>query len=297
MNPTNSQSHNDDNNDQNNGPREKKIYENITNEKRSSLVRMVMEQSVSLKDASNVLQVNYSSARSILRSFKTTGDIHRKLKGGSLRRVCTADVIDKIESIVSENPGYTLKEIKICLEMEIGKEYTISLSSIDKCLNELGVTLKKAHRELNVVNSQGKIQQRKDYSLWFNNYFSVDYSKIVFADESSFNLHLQRTYARSRVGTRANVTIPTVRTRSISLISSISHTRICFSKVISVTTVNADVFSEYLKELCDFLRNELNMQQVCIILNNVRVHKKENIARITEEYGFEFKFLSPYSYA
>lgn len=271
-------------------------YEKTTNDKRQNLITMFIKEGITIKDASNILKIKYSTGRSIVRSFRLNGSSDLKSKGGSNKRVLSEEVSDKIENMISENQGLSLKEMKNMLERDIWPPFKISLSSIDRCLNSLCITLKKTHRVLDIVNSPEKVNQRKEYSLWFNNNFSMDYSKVIFVDESSFNLHLQRSYGRSRIGERANVTIPAVRGRSVSLISSINSTRICFSKVISESTVNGEVFATYLSELCDYLKNTLNMQEACIILDNARVHRPQDLARITEEYGFEFNFLSPYSY-
>ncbi|KAF7670510.1 hypothetical protein TCON_2842, partial [Astathelohania contejeani] len=88
----------------------------------------------------------------------------------------------------------------------------------------------------------------------------------------------------------------TVRGRSITLISSISAAGMVYSKVISHSTVNGDVFSTFLEEMCYFLKHNLNREEICIILDNARIHKEEHIARITLSYGYYYKFLSPYSY-
>ena len=82
--------------------------------------------------------------------------------------------------------------------------------------------MKLTHRELDRVNSLEKIILRKEYALWFNNYFNNDFSKVVFIDEYSFNLDMKRSLARSRQGTRAIVTVPTVRGRSVSLLASMT---------------------------------------------------------------------------
>lgn len=156
--------------------------------------------------------------------------------------------------------------------------------------------MKTAHKELDRVNAPDKILQRKEYALWFNNYFQNDLSSIVFVDESSFNLHLKRSKGRSLQGTRSNIIVPTVRGRSISIIGSISISQMCLCKAITNSTVNANVFAEYLYELCSYLKNNLEMENAFIILDNARVHKRDDIDRITLEFGYKFKFLSPYSY-
>ena len=156
--------------------------------------------------------------------------------------------------------------------------------------------MKLVHRELDNVNSIQKILLRKDYALWFNNSFSNDFSRIVFIDESSFNLHLQRSYGRSKKGDRANVVTPTVRGRSISLLASMKIKGMGHCKTISNSTVNANVFNEYMNELCIYIRDVLSIEKACLILDNARIHKRDDIERITSQFNYEFKFLSPYSY-
>jgi len=190
----------------------------------------------------------------------------------------------------------TIIEIKRSLESKRSDGFTISMSTINACLKELKITVKLAHRELDRVNSTDKIILRKDYSLWFNNYFNSDYSRAVFIDESSFNLHLKRSHARSKKGTRAIITVPTVRGRSVSLLASMTVNGIRYCKVISKTTVNAVIFSEFIREVCIHLRDELRMENACLILDNARIHRREDILRITSEFNCEFHYLSPYSY-
>ena len=69
-----------------------------------------------------------------------------------------------------------------------------------------------------------------------------------------------------------------------------------YCKTISNSTVNAKIFAEYLKELCDWLRDVAEIENACLILDNARVHRREDLDSITVEYGYTFKFLSPYSY-
>jgi len=173
-----------------------------------------------------------------------------------------------------------------------GIRFSISLMTIDRALRDLQITVKKAHRELDRVNQPDKIVARKEYALWFSNHFINDYRDVVFIDESSFNLHISRSQGRSRMGTRVNTQIPTVRGRSISLIYSISSNQMIFSKVINNSTVNADIFTTYLKELCFFLKNNLSREKVCFILDNARIHKRTDIERIAAINGHSYKFLA-----
>lgn len=100
-----------------------------------------------------------------------------------------------------------------------------------------------------------KIELRKQYSIWFNNYFENNFSKAVFIDESGFNLHLKRSYGRSRRGTRVIVKMPAVRGRSVSLLGSHTVDGMGFCKTITNSTVNSEIFNVYIDELCRYLKD------------------------------------------
>ena len=69
-----------------------------------------------------------------------------------------------------------------------------------------------------------------------------------------------------------------------------------YCKTISNSIVNADIFTEYINELCAYLRDILHIQRACLILDNSRLQKRTEIERITSEFNFEYKFLSTFSY-
>lgn len=86
----------------------------------------------------------------------------------------------------------------------------------------------------------------KVYALWFNKHFNTDYSKVVFVNESGFDLHIQRSHGRSKIGTRENVLAPTVRGRSITLLASLNIDGLQCCNTISHSTVDGDI----LKSIC-----------------------------------------------
>lgn len=268
-------------------------YGKISNEKRESLINLVMEEGESITKAANLMKMKFHTARTIIANYKATGAIDQKPKGGKGKTILSEAVMMKIEELISINPEYSLKELQTRLQ---DNGYKISLSSICRSLQSLKITRKMCHRELDRVNESLKIQQRKEYALWFNNNFDNDYSKAVFVDECSFNLHLKRSFARSKIGTRAVVRTPTVRGRSITLIASMLMNGMGFCKTITNSTVNSSIFNDYLKSLCEYMRDVLEMHSGCIIMDNARVHRKEDIENITTQFGFTYKFLAPYSY-
>ena len=274
-----------------------RTYENISNKKRNNLIRLVFEQNYTIKSAAIALDIKYSTAKTIIKKYERTSNSCKENQGGKRFEIVNEDILNKIENIVESNGSLTLKEIKTKLLTSLNNfNFQISLNTIDRCLQKIGISLKNNHKELYRVNLPDKIELRKEYSLWFNNFFLGDYRKIIFIDETSFNLHLRRTRSRSKIGTRANVMVPTVRGRSISLIASMSINGMHFYKIVSNSTVNSNIFNDYINELCQYLQDVLNMQEAFLIFDNARIHKYENIERILSTYNFHFKFLSPYSY-
>lgn len=273
-----------------------KVYQKVSNEKRKDLIRLVFVENYTIAESARMLEINYGNARKIIKQYETENRVEKNKKGGSEKSALTTNIVNKLEEIIAYHPEFTLKEMKLKIEEYVGNGFTISQSSICKCLQELRITLKLMHHEIERVNEPDILQKRKEYSLWFNNYFNNDYSGAVFIDEAGFNLHLRRSYARARRGERANIRIPTVRGRSITLIASMMNNGMKYCKIISNSTVNADIFSQYVNDLCAYLRDVENLSNACLILDNARIHRKNDIERITNEFGYTYKFLSPYSY-
>jgi len=278
-----------------NANNQKNKYQSVSDEKRSQLIDMTQKQSIDLREAAALLGIKYKTAWTISNSYKKDFKIVKSAKGGSTVTVLKPEILSQIEDLVSIDPEITLRQIKDKL-IENHPGFIISLSSINLALEKLIITIKKSHRELEKVNEEHYIKLRQEFAIWFNERFPNEFDEAIFVDESPFNLHLKRQQARSKKGTRANIRIPTVRGRSVSLIASIGIGGMHFSKIIDNSTVNGDIFASYIKELCSFLRDVKGMNNVCIILDNARIHRKKDMEEITSEFGFQFKFLAPYSY-
>ncbi|KAF7685104.1 hypothetical protein CDIK_4146 [Cucumispora dikerogammari] len=265
----------------------------IENTKRRDIIRMVMEQGYSAKSVADILDLSASSVRNVIAVFKNQQRCDRKPKGGQRNFKVTEHIANRIEDLISENPRITLKAIKGKLMEQ--ENVILSTSTIDNILKKLKITLKKTHRELDRVNNEQTINVRKEFCLWYNEH-NLGGNNMLFIDESSFNLHISRSQGRSYMGTRVNTQAPTVRGRSVTLISCISETGLLFSKVISNSTVTGNLFSLFFEELCTHLRDVLKLENVWLLLDNAKIHRRSSIAEICGRYGFSFNFLSPYSY-
>ena len=87
-------------------------------------------------EASEIVQINYNTARVIVNKYNKHNIVNLKAKGGSIRTVLTAHNINKIEETVTFNSQFTLKDIKEKLEQAADPKILISISSIKRCLEE-----------------------------------------------------------------------------------------------------------------------------------------------------------------
>ena len=100
-----------------------------------------------------------------------------------------------------------------------------------------------SYKQLDRVNSEESIQRRVTYARFFTNNAPLNRDNCIFIDESGFNLHLRRSKARSRVVTRANIIVPTVRGKNTTVIVVANQRGIIHFKIISNGTFNAEKFN------------------------------------------------------
>ena len=61
----------------------KRQYEKVKDSKRQGLIALVLDQGLSIKDVVVALGISYSSARSVMYKYNSSGCINRSKKGGS----------------------------------------------------------------------------------------------------------------------------------------------------------------------------------------------------------------------
>jgi transposase len=277
-------------------------------ETKDTLYRMVYGQDVPIKNAAEFLGISYATARRILSEIKKKEDYENKemeveeeryVVGEDEKRrgaptKMTEEILNIIDSVITHNPGITLKGISRILNNDHG--ITLSKSSVGRGLDRLGITLKDCSKVLDRVNSEDTLRKRREYAEIFINNAPRDPSKLIYIDESGFNLHLRRKKARSRRGTRASVVIPTVRGRNITLILAINDRNVIHYKLISETTCNSEIFRIFCEELLEIISTKEELSNSWIIMDNSRIHKIESLRNNFSFFGCSFIFLSPYSY-
>jgi len=272
-------------------PRRRGRYNVLSKEQKALLVRLVNEGHT-IKDAALSSNMKLSTAKSVYQKYKCNDwELKQRSRGGITKQKLSSNVLNAIEEIVESNSGYTLKQIKGKLSTQ---NINISLATIHRGLCKLKITLKKAAVEVDKMNSRDSIEKRRIFALEFDDWVPEDRSKLIFIDESGFNYHLRRSQARSKINTRAVITVPTVRGRNTTLILAMNNQRVLYCKVIKSGNCNSSIFKEFLTELFEVLEQE-ELHGSFLIMDNAAIHKTREVKLEVEEKQHLIKYLPPYS--
>ena len=103
---------------------------------------------------------------------------------------------------------------------------------------------------------------------------------------------MRNNYGWTEVGTRGNVVVPRIRTRNISVVAALSIARLEHFQVFE-TSVNADRFMDYLRNLLPLIRDRYrnNARIPMLVMDNARIHKTRAVLNLLKKVTF----LPPYS--
>ena len=104
----------------------------------------------------------------------------------------------------------------------------------------------------------------------------LNVAKVVYLDESGFQYVMRRNYGRFVLGKRANVIVPRIRSKNISLCASIGLEGVLFFEIMD-RPYNGEHFSQFIDQLLAALE-ALNKHEITIVMDSVRFHKGSEIA-------------------
>lgn len=147
----------------------------------------------------------------------------------------------------------------------------------------------------------GRQPQKKTFSAseqdplarlrWLTEVLKHDPKRLVFIDESGFNLALTPLYARAPKGQRAYGQVPKNRGENSSLIAALSLDEgVCAAMTVE-GAVDGIAFNIYVQHV---LAPTLRAGQI-VVLDNLQVHKNPAVRETIEAQGCEVLFLPSYS--
>jgi transposase len=127
--------------------------------------------------------------------------------------------------------------------------------------------------------------------LWLAEVLKCDPKRLVFIDESGFNLALAPLYARAPKGQRAYGQVPKNRGENSSLIAALSLDEGISAAMTVEGAVDGIAFNVYVQHV---LAPTLRAGQL-VVLDNLQVHKNQAVRQAIEGCGCEVLFLPSYS--
>ena len=138
-------------------------------------------------------------------------------------------------------------------------------------------------------NSARNLDLRISYASDIENF---DVSKLVYLDETGFNLHTSSKYGYSEKNTKAYLTVPANKGINISLMCAINKDNVIGFEIID-GAFNGDIFKTYTdNHLVPFFN--ANRDSI-LILDNCRFHHRHDVIRLLRQFNIGYRFLPPYS--
>lgn len=127
--------------------------------------------------------------------------------------------------------------------------------------------------------------------VWLTEVLKHDPKRLVFIDESGFNIAMVPLYARAPKGRRAYGQVPKNRGENSSLIAALSLDEGISAAMTLEGAVDGIAFRIYVQEV---LVPKLRPGQI-VVLDNLQVHKNQAVREAIEAQGCELLFLPSYS--
>ena len=126
--------------------------------------------------------------------------VERRARGGARRVKITDEHKHFLEELINDNPSVTLKELQAKLALEMG--LTVCLTTVGNAVNGMMYSYKKMHHEPATMNSLRNKEKRRDFRRTLTEAIGNG-KRIVWQDETNFNVWCTRSTGWSRVGRRA----------------------------------------------------------------------------------------------
>ena len=113
----------------------------------------------------------------------------------------------------------TLEELQEIVEAFC--EIRVSSSTLSNYIGSFRYTLKRFHVKAAAADTDILWEERRNFSRWFLDSV-LQRRKLVFVDETGFQVVTRASRGRSKSGERAEITAPGIRSRNITCIAGIT---------------------------------------------------------------------------
>jgi len=244
-----------------------------------------------IKNYVQTCEIFECSERSLKRwveRYNNTGDIIRKdRKEGSYK--LKKKHIKYIKEIIKNNNDIHMKDLHLRFQQKF-KDITISRQYLSKILRDNNITRKRATFEHFPTTYRGQPRNEKEeLKAFFKKISKFSLDNIISIDETSVSTSLSVNYCRNDLGKRCIIkTDDNSVFKKYSLVVAITNKKCIGYKLYDEGAVNAYRFNEFIKAICDNVKNKL------IVLDNGQIHKKESTKNIIINSGNHLIYTIPY---
>lgn len=221
------------------------------------------------------LQIRRGTAWSIIARYMRTGQVASLPRGGSRPAKLDNESIDLLIMCIEENPQLTLNQLNSILRDTWPEKQQVSEATISRALHGALISLKKVIPQPAERNSDEVKAARTAYANWR---IRLDpRAKIIYVDETGYNLYIMRTRGRAAVGARAVRTVCGSKGANTSVIAAISDQYadgVLYYEIVQ-GGVNREKFEDFMQSLCTILGED---EEIKIVMDNAPCHR--NIERL-----------------
>lgn len=194
---------------------------------------------------------------------------------------------------IEEHSDATLQEVKENILSTFPTIEDISITTIFNHLDGKLISYKKQRYIAPDANTDETLHKRADYLNKLTN-LNVCFNQ-VYIDESNFTIFTRRNYGRSPIGNRAVQTTIINGCKKVNIIAAVSP---CYGWLYHEFTgenVNANKFESFIMNLINHINSNYPNERFVFIMDNAKIHKKDELTEICINNNILLLFLPPYS--
>ena len=269
---------------------ERRRYRRPSLEERQALIR-AHESGEDYHLVAQQLQIRRGTAWSIIARYIRTGAVATRPRGGPRHSKLDNESIDLMVMCLEDNPQLTLKQLNGILRDTWPAKHQVSTSTIARALQGALISVKKVIPQPAERNSAEVKAARTAYANWRMQLHPR--TKVVYVDETGFNLFVMRTRGRAAIGERAIRTVCGSKGANTTVITAICDQHpdgVVYHEVVQ-GGVNRETFADFMQSLCAIIGPQ---EDVKIVMDNAPCHRNiEQLVSMTDNQ--EIKKLPPWS--
>jgi transposase len=273
----------------------------VSEENRNSIVRAVLNLQISYQDVAVLYSLSVSTVKSIIYKFLRTGNIEDgRIHNKSKSKLNDTHRVFLCQSVM-DDPSCTQQSLTVDIADNFDVE--VDRSTVSRAFKHENITLKTLATVPYARNSVAVKQQRKEFSEFLVAHVGLHHNedllhifdrKLVYVDETGFNVNLRRKQGWSFKGERAFISTASDRGGNISSFGALSPTN-GFWLSSKVGAFNQASFLSELQCYIDSRAGDIPEGGLIFLMDNVPFHHGHDIRYFLEGAGHHLMFIPPYS--